>query len=225
MANFPHIEYIDTYNKEVRSVYDDGDYITFYKEEEYFEELEVYNKFIKECEKVVRKSQHYRIFENWVFNILGVNYCQVQPGITSQDATIEMHHGPLFTLYDYCQIVLEKYLKLHIPITTISIAREVLRLHFEGCVQVVMVSKTNHEAIHNRDLFINVKQGIGNLNKFIADYVAYFTEDQRYRIWNYMKICKEVKSFDTGILNIDYVKPLLFSMDDNCESNLDGLLG
>ena len=76
-----------------------------------------------------------------------------------------------------------------------------------------MVTKTNHEGIHNRDIFINTKQGIGNLNKFIAMYRAYFTEDQKYRIWNYMKICKEVKSFDTGILNIDYVQPLLFSLE------------
>lgn len=219
MADFSHIEYIDTYNKEVRSVYDDNDYITFNKEEEYFDELEPYNTFIKECEKVVRKSKHYKIFESWVINVLGINYCQVQPSITTEDATIEMHHGPLFTLFDYCQIVLEKYIKLHIPINTISIAREVLRLHFDGCVQVVMVTKTNHEGIHNKDIFLNYKQGIGNLNKFITDYRAYFTEDQKYRIWNYMNICKQVASFDTGILDIDYVKPLLFALEDEEEES------
>lgn len=213
MASFSHIEYIDTYNKEVRSAYDDSDFIELLKGEDYFEELEVMNNFIKDCERVVRKSKHYGIFESWVVNTLGINYCQVQPNITNADATLEMHHGPLLTLFDYCQIVLEKRLRLHLPVTTIHVAREVLDLHFQGCVQVLMVAKTNHEAIHNRDIFINTKQGIGNLNKFIAMYRAYFNDDQKYRIWNYMKICKEVKSFDTGILNIDYVQPLLFSLE------------
>lgn len=223
MANFPHIEYIDTYNKEVRSVYDDSDFITLLQDESDFDEIDNYTSFIKDCEKVVRKSKHYSIFENWVINILGVNYCQIQPNITVEDATIEMHHGPLFTLYDYCQIVLEKYILLKLPITTLHIAKEVIQLHFDGCVQVVMAAKTNHEAIHNRDIFLNVKHGIGDLNKFILSYAPYFTQDQKYRIWNYIKICKEVKSFDTGILNIDHVKPLLFSLDPE-GAELDKLL-
>lgn len=85
--------------------------ITMFKDREYFEEIETYKNYVKKCEKAVRTSQDYSNFIKYIKEILGINFCQVSSQIVSGDATIEMHHGPIFTLFDYCSIILNDYLQ------------------------------------------------------------------------------------------------------------------
>ena len=207
---FPEIKYKGNVNKEIVSKKDQYDSISLYKDLEYFYEAKSMDTFIKACEQMVRTSKEYKVFINYVTEILGINYCQINPAIiANQDATVEMHHGPLFTLYDYCKIVLMDYIKHNKKITTFRITDKVLDEHFELNVQVVMCTVTNHEAIHNRDIFLNVNQGIGDINKFITKYAHCFDDDYKFRIYRYIKLCEENKSFDTGILDHEHIKPLI----------------
>ena len=116
---------------------DSDDVISMYKEREYFDEIEVYNSFVKKCEKVVRSSQDYSNFIKYIKEILGINFCQVSSQIVSGDATIEMHHGPIFTLFDYCAIILNEFLALGKKISTFRIANRVIQEHYDLRVQVV----------------------------------------------------------------------------------------
>ena len=119
-----------------------------------------------------------------------------------------MHNGPLFTLYDYVSVILNKYIDNNIPITTFSIADEVIEEHFQLRVQCVMLSKTNHEAVHNGDIFLNLKQGIGNVSEFIKKYADYLTDEQKYRIARYIAMCKDTNSFDNGILDVEGISKM-----------------
>lgn len=207
--SIPNIKYKGNYSKEVQNESDKYDSICLFKDIEYFDDVKPLTNFIKDCERTIRSSKEYRVFEGWVSRVLGIDFCQVNPDITSSDATIEMHHGPLFTLYDYVSVILAHYLKYNKKITSFRITDTVLQEHFDLRVQVVMLTITNHEAVHNKDIFLNVKQGIGDISSFIEKYSDCLSNDYKYRIYRYIELCKESPSFDNGILDIEKVSKMI----------------
>lgn len=188
---------------------DTSDVIMMYKPVDYFSDLTAYTKFVKSVERVVRHSDDYKAFVNWVKNVLGMNFCQVSSSIVEGDATIEMHHGPIFTLFDYCSVILNDAIIRGDKISTFRIAKRVIEEHFAMRVQVVMLAKTNHEAITNRDLFLNIRQGIGNVDAFIKKYTHALDDEQKYKIWAYINYSKTNETFDTGILDVPNLSKML----------------
>ena len=146
-------------------------YIPFYKTEEYFEVYENYCTFVKACENNVRRSKFYKTYIKYLTEVVGMKCCQVLPNIEIEDGngkvTIEMHHGPILTLFDTCSIVLNHLRKQGDPfITTFKVADIVLEEHRLNHVRVVLLSKTVHQAVHNDDIFLNSKMGFGDTQAF-----------------------------------------------------------
>ena len=155
----------------------DGFILRFYQTKKSLSDLEEYNRFIKGAETIIRKSLEYKHFKNYIMDDLGVNYCQVMPNIKSElgitvPITIEMHHGPILTLYDICSIVLDHMLDKGELMTTIRLAKMVIDEHMQGRVQVVMLSDLAHRAIDNNKLFLDVSMGLGgSLEDFLVKYI------------------------------------------------------
>ena len=183
--------------------------IMMYKPRDYFADQSAYTKYVKSCERVVRHSSDYRAFVNWIKNVLGVNFCQVSSKIVEGDACIGLHHGPIFTLYDYWAVILNDAIMKGDRISTFRIADRVLQEHFDLRVQVVMLALTNHEAITNRDVFLNIRQGIGNVDAFIKKYANALDDEQRYKIWSYINFSQNNETFDTGILDVPNVVKMI----------------
>ena len=209
MASIPNIEYKGNFSKCVGARDDKLDFITFYKPKEYFDTSENYTSFIKACEKMVRGHEDYTNYKDWLMRVMGLNFCQVSTEIYDTDAEIEMHHGPLFTLYDYCTIILNKQVSCNQKVTTFSVADEVLDEHFALRVQTVMLAVTNHEAVHNRDIWLNIKQGFGDISGFIEKYKDYLTDEQKYRIHKYVSLCEVNDSFDNNIFDVEKIRKVL----------------
>ena len=209
MAKLPNIRHTGDFAKYVESIDSKYDCISFYKENEYFSTSENYSKFTKMVEKTVRTHPDYKEFISYVKGVIGIDFCQVSSQIYSSDATIEMHHGPLLTLWDYVNVILSQFIDEGRKITTFRVADVVLQEHFDLHVQVVMLAKTNHEAVHNRDIFLNVKQGFGDVSGFIDKYHEYFSDALRYRIIKYLDICKEVESFDNDLFDSEKVERIV----------------
>lgn len=208
--HIPNIKYKGDLCKTIENASDKFETIAFCKDIDFFYEAKSYKDFIKSCEAQVRKSKDYSKFISYIKETLGINFCQISSQIyTEKEVTIEMHHGPLFTLYDYCAVILNKFIEEHKKITTFRIVDKIIDEHYALRVQVVMATITNHEGVHNRDIFLNVKQGIGNISEFINKYSKYLNDDQKYRIYRYIKLCEEVDSFDNGILDIEHIEKLI----------------
>lgn len=212
--NLPNIKYNGDISKFITAKDDPAECISFYKDRDYFDDVANYSKFIKAVEKTVRTSDDYSAFVGYIKNELGVNFCQVSSKIyESSDpgakVTIELHHGPLFTLYDICSVITNYFIANKKKITTFRVADQVLEEHFALRVQCVMLSKTNHEGVHNRDIFLHLNQGIGDIDAFIKMYTKYLEDEQKFKIWNYINLCDSSnfgKSFDKGLLDVDYIK-------------------
>lgn len=173
--------------------------IPMYKPFEYFTNLESRNAFIKATEKLVRISDRYKKYISYLKKEVKLNHCQVLSNITDEDCAIEMHHGPIFTLYDICDIVTNYYISKGWDISTFRIADTVLTEHQKNRIQVVMLSPSIHEEVHLREIFINIKQSWGDMNAFLKKYGKVLTKDQ---IEKYNRYVDKSMMMDTNTYDI-----------------------
>lgn len=180
--------------------------IPLYKDVEYFSNIESYVNFIKGCERMVRNNDRYKKYIYYLKNVVGLNHCQVLPGIEPDEGgkiSIEMHHGPIFTLYDYCEIILEYFIIKKWKISTFRIADVVLEEHQKNHIQVVMLLATVHEEVHNRNIFINYQQAWGDLNAFVKKYGVAMSDNLKEKLNKYIDRSMMYDSNDFGVLKLN----------------------
>lgn len=180
--------------------------IPLYKDAEYFSNIESYVNFIKGCERQIRQNDRYKKYIYYLKNVVGLKHCQVLPEIEPDEQgkiEIEMHHGPIFTLYDYCEIILEYFILKKRKISTFRIADTVLDEHQKNHIQVVMLLSTVHEEVHNRNIFINYQQAWGDLNAFVKKYGMAMSDPLREKLNKYIDRSIMYDSNDFGILKLN----------------------
>lgn len=198
-----NIEYTNDENISVSSNNDIFD-IQFYKDKEYFRNIENYVKFIKSCESRVRNSDDYDKYVATMKSI-GLDRCQILGNIHPEEGDmtkVEMHHGPLLTLFDYCAIVLDYLLNTNQKVNTFIVADIVLQEHFNGNIQTVMLAVTPHQLIDSGKIFINFNQATGNLNNFLIKYKEGLNPEQINKINRYIDMCEKMDTTDNGLLDI-----------------------
>lgn len=141
--------------------------------------------YIKYIVKIVRSSYEYRKYIKILKTEFDLTKCAFFKNLDIMDTkkvSFEMHHYP-FTIYDICLIVFSNRLsdqkedptdkkKYDKVLNPFSIAKEVLKLHFEGKVGLVPMSLTPHELYHAGNLFIPLTKEyvFGNYQDFIDEY-------------------------------------------------------
>lgn len=181
--------------------------IPFYKDADYMFSLENEVAFIKAVERMVRTSKYYSRYIAHLKVDLGMNFCQVKGNISEDEDSsitdlIEMHHGPIFTLFDVVSIILNYMLVKGMKITTFSVANKVLEEHFKHRVQTVMLCETVHQLVHDNKVFLNYRQGFGDLYSFLETYYEGLDDTQIYKINDYIEKCKKYDSNDFGNLDV-----------------------
>ena len=200
----PNIVYTsdDTKITPILDAYNSMYCIPYNKPESYFSNIDSYTAFIKGCETLVRNNDRYSQYINYLKKEVKLDHCQVLKNVTDEDADIEMHHGPVFTLFDYCAIILEYFQFKKWKITTPRVADLVLTEHENNRVQIVMLSSTIHEKVHAREIFISMNQAYGNLNAFIKKYEPVISSEYRTKLNRYIDRCKMMDSDDYGVLDL-----------------------
>lgn len=192
-------------------------YLPFNKSEVNLSDKNTREKFIKAVERRVRRSKLYKAYINYLKNDLKLDRCAVFGNIQSDKKSktkVEMHHGPIFTLYDYVSIVLNKY--LHDgeanKINTFDIAAEVLDLHRRKLVQTVMLSEAAHKSMDNPKTapFLTMEQTFGDLLGFVKEYGQYFSAKNIYDLKSYFDNYKY--NLEHNIINSTF-KPILTKYD------------
>lgn len=177
--------------------------IQSHKDVDYFEDEENWVRTLKQTESLVRKHPRYKNYKAYLKDVVKLKQCQVLRNVTDDDATIHMHHGPIFTLFDVCAIILEYFLIKKWKVDTALLADAVLREHEANRVQVVMVSTTVHEQIHNGELFINRKQAWGDIASFINKYWIAIKPDYREQLNKYIDRSTLYDSNDFGVFELN----------------------
>ena len=189
-------------------VSDASDYeIPFRKNSLFFLVYTNYVSFIKGVEKTIRTSDDYT---EYVASLKsrGLTRCQVLGNVDSNmsekghKVSVEMHHGPIFTLFDYCAAVILSLVKQGKIVTTFQIAKLVMDEHWAGNVQTVMLSSTVHAAVDSGKIFISLKQSTGDLSGFIKKYGTGLTDKNIKDINGYIDLSLKHKSTDNGLFDL-----------------------
>lgn len=179
--------------------------LKFYVGKEELNEPDEFEHFIKNCEAMVRNDPRYK---NYISELksAGFNKDVFQSGIDNEkfpNTKIEMHHGPLFTLFNVCSIVTDHLLESGEKICTFDVAELVLDEHEKHHIQVVMgLTKTNHELVHDGKLFVHINQSIGDILKFIKKYKLGIKREHLYTLERYLQLCKDFDATDNDYLQL-----------------------
>lgn len=201
--NLPNIIYDKSKHNNIIDAQSSFYQIPFFKNEDYFSSIDSYTAFIKGCERLVRQNDRYSKYINYLKKEVKLNRCQVLKNIDDLDCDIEMHHGPVFTLYDYCAIVLEYFISKKWKITSMRIADMVLTEHQKNRIQIVMLSTTIHQEVHERNIFINMNQAYGNLQEFLSIYGPTMPDEYKEKLNRYIDRSLMFDSSDFGILELN----------------------
>ena len=164
-------------------------------------------KTIKEIERLVRGSLEYRDYIKFLKQNIDMNMCSFFVGVSRKNGEkvkIEIHHEP-FTLFDISQIVLEKHIdQSPYAVNTFVIAEEVAKLHYQGSVGLIPISKTIHDLVHDGKLFIPLQNLYGFYIRFIEDYEPYIPNDILAMLETKLAMSQDIESQDMSILETKY---------------------
>lgn len=187
-----------------------GELINFLQTEKSLRNLETYNKFIKNVETMVRKSPRYKQYKSYIMNEVGLNKCMIFPGISADiesnkksKITLEMHHGPLLTLFDSCCIVTDHFLKNDKPVNSMIIAKTILDEHDENRIEVMILCDLAHILYHAQKIYINPKQAFGKTLEFLEKYRDGVDDRMKTIINKNLELSRQYNSIDKeGILDV-----------------------
>ena len=145
-----------------------------------FENESAYKKFVKNCEMMIRRSIEYKLWRNYIVDVLQVNECAITHE-SMEDVTIEVHHHipSLFTLV--CGLV-NKCIDKDQEFCTFDICQEAIELHFKIKIGYVALLKSMHEKFHNGKLTIPISFVKGDYNFFVREFSKFLDEDELDKI-------------------------------------------
>lgn len=168
-------------------------------------------KFIKQVEKYIRSSLEYRDYIQYLKDNIDMDRCAFFQKVTSNGSKkvrIEVHHEP-FTLFDYVEIVLDKFEKEGVPINNLMIADEVMDLHYRNMVGLIPLSTTIHKAVHSSDKIpIPLNMVYGNYSDLLKEYEPYISDDLYDKLERKIEMTKSLtaESFDALVQQFTYIE-------------------
>lgn len=183
----------------------DSEYITYGAEaDRILHDYSEYEKFVKGCEHAVRKEDRYTSYIAELKKA-GMTRCAILGNIKEDSKVkLEMHHGPIFNLFDICDIVTRALLRRGLvrDLTTYDVGHLVLEEHRLNNIMIVMLSKTVHRGGHNkkgpRSIFVDIKATFGRIDRFIDKYTDGMEEEH----WSYLeRYIRELKKTNGTVDN------------------------
>lgn len=149
--------------------------------------VDEYRQFLENAVSNFRKTRTYKNYKAFLMS-LGLDRCQIHGNITSEMATLEMHHNML-TIFDIAYIITAHMTNISDKgLSTFDLVYLLKKAHKEHKVQLVMLSLTPHQLYHNTDqLDISPKMCVGDWYSFLQEYKYGISKEIAYKILFYLK--------------------------------------
>ena len=175
----------------------------------------IITKFIKHVESKFRSSDQYSAYLGYLKSEYNLKKCAILGNIDDDNATIELHHYPLY-LYEICEILLIDAFKKQEQINSFILINKLLNLHYKNLVGLVPLSKTIHELVHSGQIFIPLNKNyvFGNYDKFLEKYKYAISTELIDKINNAKLYTKDLEE-DNSINNLDIIDIKLIKLIEN----------
>jgi hypothetical protein len=140
-----------------------------------FENETEYIKFIKNCEKLIRGCLEYKLWRNYIADVLQIQSCAITEERSDQCTTEIHHHVP--SLFMLCKAIVNERLEKEEPFCSFDICTKIIELHFLNKVGFVVLISSLHEKFHNGFLSIPRRLIRGDYNSLLEVYSKYLDED------------------------------------------------
>lgn len=141
-------------------------------------------RFVLKVEAIIRNSGEYKRYIKFLKEKMDWKRCAILKNAicgNGKKYTIHVHHEP-FTLFDIVDTVLNKFDLEGIPYNKLSLAEEVMALHYDGKVGLINLTKTQHELVHNGKVFIPLQYIYHDYADFFTNYESYMSDDLKNKI-------------------------------------------
>lgn len=145
-----------------------------------FENESNYKKFIKNCEMMIRRSIEYKLWRNYIIDVLQINECMITHE-KMDEVTIEVHHH-VPSLFSLVTALVNKCIESEKEFCTFDICQDAIELHFKNKIGYVTLLRSMHEKFHNGRLTIPIEFVKGDYNHFVREYSKFLDEDDLERI-------------------------------------------
>jgi hypothetical protein len=145
-----------------------------------------YNKFIKNCEKLVRGCLEYKLWRNYITDVLQIQTCAITEERMDQ-TNIDIHHHPV-SLFTIVKSLVNEKLEKEEPFCSFDISIKAIELHFSNYIGFIPLLSDLHEKYHNG--FLNLPRNMikGNYNAYLEEYSKYLDEEELENIQNKLSI-------------------------------------
>lgn len=133
-----------------------------------------YKKFIKNCEMLIRRCNEYKLWTDYIKDVLQYNACMITNEVNSE-VTVDVHHH-IPSLFVLVSGLVNKKIDANEDFCSFDIASEAITLHFENRIGYVCLIKSIHEKFHNGYISIPCEFVKGNYQYFIDNYSRYLDE-------------------------------------------------
>jgi len=139
-----------------------------------FENETAYKKFVRNCEALIRRCNEYKLWRNYIVDVLQVNTCMITHESIEQVSIDVHHHIPsMFTLVS---ALVNKKIENNEDFCSFDIAQEAIDLHFKNKIGYTTLIKSIHEKFHNGYLTIPISFVKGDYQYFIDEFTRYIDE-------------------------------------------------
>jgi len=140
-----------------------------------FENEASYKKFVKNCEHLVRKCNEYKLWREYIVDVLQINSCMITNESMDQVSIDVHHHIP--SLYTLVSSLVNKKLDTEQEFCSFDIAHEAIELHFKNKVGYLTLLSSMHEKFHNGYLTIPISFVKGDYKYYIDNFSKYLDEN------------------------------------------------
>ena len=140
-----------------------------------FQDATSYTKFVKNCERLVRSSLEYKLWRDYLKDILCVNSCAVTNEKIGE-VTIDIHHH-VPSLYILVSAILNRNISEENYFSTFDICLQVLEEHFINNIGYVSLVSSLHEKFHSGFLAIPIEFVKGHYQNFLEKYSQFIDEE------------------------------------------------
>ena len=183
---YPDIISYDEKNPSLHSPYAEFD-LPFYQTKETLQDIDTFRNFLKNAETRFRASKEYKAYKAYLIEYIGINRCQIFGNITTDDASIELHHNVL-GLFDICLLITLHTINTVGIISTFDLIQMLIIQHWNNRVGVTFLSKTAHQIYTNDpEGFIPPDMTFGAWWELLSNYKYGITYDLANKIIKYIK--------------------------------------
>ena len=208
------IEFTDAFNPTLRSpntAFEEP----FYQTRDTFMDVDLYKSFLDNAISRFRHSKTYTNYKHYLYEI-GLNRCQLLGNVTSEVASIEMHHNFL-NIFDIALLITENYINTIGYVCTFDVVQSLKEEHKNNNIPIVMLSKTAHQLFHNSDgeMIIPARMCFGYWLNLLNRYKYGITIDIANKV---IRFLKESAEFEQHYIPENNKSQQLLALRDQIES-------